>query len=137
MILGSFPLTRRCRGDACDCLRETEDRPNHYHSIVHQLTSKRVQPPSWRMLTKDREALDREREHRPRTHDVRLAATRQPSALFIKDCARAGPIAGVGHLAKKRSDAHSLGRGLRFKPAGGFGMVQGARPVTAKEIDQT
>jgi hypothetical protein len=75
MIFSSFPQTCRCRGHTRDRMREAEDRPKHYRSSIYQLTSQRVQLPSSIILTEDDEALNREREHRPRTAGIRLAPT--------------------------------------------------------------
>src|ERR1700722_10259206 len=67
------------------------------------------------MLAEDDEALNHEREHRPRTAGVRSAAYWQPPALFLKDCERSGAIAGVSHLSKKRADTASQDRALYFQ----------------------
>src|SRR5271155_396304 len=93
MIFRGFPLTCRGRGGARDRLREAEDRPERYRPGADQLTYERIKLPNLRLLTKDNEALNDEREHAPRTSDVRLADPRQPRALFIKHCEGAAVIA--------------------------------------------
>jgi len=82
MILGSFPLMSRGRGDTCDRLREAEDLPKHYRSGIDQLTNKRIKLPRLRLLTEHNEALDHEREHPPRTNGVVPASNGEPGALF-------------------------------------------------------
>src|SRR5712692_1971384 len=85
MVSGGFPLMRRCRRNTRDRMREAEDLPKRHRSSVDQLTSMRIKLRSLRMLAEDDEALNHEREHRPRTAGVRSAATWQPPALFVKD----------------------------------------------------
>src|SRR5260370_29503139 len=122
MFFSGFPLTRRCRGDTRDRLREAEVRPKRYRCRVHQLTNERVKLSSLRLLAEDDEALNHQCEHQPRTSGVVLAATGQPYALFIKDCKCAIAIVCVSQLPEKCSDAESLDRDPWSGGAGGLGM---------------
>src|SRR5579862_464777 len=84
MLFSGLPLKRRCRGHTRDRLREAAARPKHYGSSADQLTNKRVKLSSLRLLAEHDEALDHINKHPPRAHGVRLAAKRQPRALFVK-----------------------------------------------------
>jgi hypothetical protein len=107
MIFSGFPLMRRCGRDAGNRLRETEDRPQRHRAGMEQLTGSWIKLPSLRMLAEHNETLNHKCEHQPRTQGILSAAARQPLAFFSKDCECAAAIAGVGHLAKKRSGADS------------------------------
>src|ERR1700730_12454750 len=117
MLFSSVPVTRRCRGDTRDRLREAGERPEGYRPGADQLTSERIKPRSLRLLAEHDQALNRKREHPPRTRGVRLPATRHKPALFIKDCQRAIAIACIGHLSEERPDADSLDNATYFKVA--------------------
>jgi hypothetical protein len=81
------------------------------------------------MVAEHDEALYHKREHQPRTRRVRLAATREKGALFIKDCQRAIAIACISQLSKNRSNAEPLHTAPRLCSARGLGMQQSVRPV--------
>src|ERR1700689_44358 len=116
---------------------QAEDRPKHHRPNAKQLANERVKLPSLRTLAQHDEALDRQREHQPRTRGVRFAATRKQAARFIKDCQRAVAIACIGGLSKNRSSAESVHRAPRLSSARGLDMRRSADPVSAKEIYQT
>src|SRR5262249_38724130 len=137
VLLSGVPLASRRRRHPRHRLREAVDRPQRDRSRLDQLPRQRIQIPRLCLLAEDHEALDHEREHPPRTSDILLAATRQPQALFLQEGERTAVIAAVRHLAKQRAGTESLKRVLAFQPACRMGMLQGAPPVTAKEIDQT
>src|SRR5262249_20288613 len=136
MIFCGLPLTRRPRGHPRDRLGEAEDRPQRDRSRIDQLPSQRIQLPRLRMFTEDNEPLNHERQHPPRPSEIRFAAPWQPHPLFLKQCERAAVIPAVRPLAKQRSGAESLKSVRSFQPACRVGMLQGAPPVTAKELYQ-
>src|SRR6266849_3814922 len=86
MLFSGSPLTRRCRGETRDRMCQAEDRPKHHRSSADQLANQRVKLSSLRVLAEHDEALNRKREHQPRTCGVRLSVTREKRALFIEDC---------------------------------------------------
>jgi len=126
-----------CSGETRDRLREARDSRERYRSGVDQLTSERVKLRSLRAFAEHDEALNHESEHRPRTEAVRLAASRQKSALLVKDCERAVAITCVSHLSKKGSLAGSLYRVPWLGGTRGLGVQECVCPVSAEEIYQT
>src|SRR6202035_1096190 len=77
VTFSGFPPMRRCRRDTRDGLCEAEGPPKRYRSGLDQFTSQRIKLRSLRLFAEHDEALNRRCQHQPRTHSVRLAATRQ------------------------------------------------------------